>query len=192
MTRSNLYLGIDPGYADIGFALLKTRLSSGIEKIERIVDAGWISTPSTLDLKQRFAMLLSDVEQILGNYNIAAAFIEDVVFLKNIKLRTVSYSVGIVIAALIKRDTDFYFVNPRTVKKLIGAGAQASKRGVKDALLLRYQTLFSAKDFVGVKDELYDAIAVAIVGFEKYKLTQDLKERLRQSMFSPIQGDSNI
>ena len=187
MTKSNLYLGIDPGYADIGFALLETKVNGGSEKIERIVDAGWISTSSKFDLKQRFATLLSDIEQILNGNNITAAFIEDVVFLKNIKLRMVSYSVGTVIAALVKKDIDFYFVNPKTVKKLIGAGARASKKAVKDALLLRYQAVLSPETFVGVKDELYDAIAVAIVGFEKYKLIRDFKDRLKQSMFGPIQ-----
>jgi crossover junction endodeoxyribonuclease RuvC len=72
-------LGIDPGLATTGYAVLE--LSNG--PLPRVLEAGVIRTPKDLPLAQRLYALYQDTRRLLREYKPDALAIEELFFAQN-------------------------------------------------------------------------------------------------------------
>ena len=74
-----LILGIDPGYAIVGFGVLE---SAGGR--QRLVRCGAINTPAGMALPARLLQIARDMETLIGQFHPQAMAIEELFFNHNV------------------------------------------------------------------------------------------------------------
>lgn len=146
-------LGIDPGYATIGFGMVE---SSGAQV--RMVTYGAITTPAGLPLSRRLYQIGSDMEELIGTLRPDAISIEELFFNTNITTGiAVAHGRGVILYAAEKCGIPLYEYTPGQVKLAVTGYGKAEKRQVMDMTrrLLKLRA-------VPRPDDAADALALAI------------------------------
>lgn len=146
-------LGIDPGYATIGFGMVE---SSGVQV--RMVTYGAITTPAGLPLSRRLYQIGSDMEELIGKLRPDVISIEELFFNTNITTGiAVAHGRGVILYAAEKCGIPLYEYTPGQVKLAVTGYGKAEKRQVMDMTrrLLKLRA-------VPRPDDAADALALAI------------------------------
>lgn len=146
-------LGIDPGYATIGFGMVE---SSGAQV--RMVTYGAITTPAGLPLSRRLYQIGADMEELIGKLRPDVISIEELFFNTNITTGiAVAHGRGVILYAAEKCGIPLYEYTPGQVKLAVTGYGKAEKRQVMDMTrrLLKLQA-------VPRPDDAADALALAI------------------------------
>ena len=146
-------LGIDPGYATIGFGMVE---SSGAQV--RMVTYGAITTPAGLPLSRRLYQIGSDMEELIGKLRPDVISIEELFFNTNITTGiAVAHGRGVILYAAEKCGLPRYEYKPGQVKLAVTGYGKAEKRQVMDMTrrLLKLRA-------VPRPDDAADALALAI------------------------------
>lgn len=146
-------LGIDPGYATIGFGVVE---SSGAQV--RMVTYGAITTPAGLPLSRRLYQIGSDMEELIGKLRPDVISIEELFFNTNITTGiAVAHGRGVILYAAEKCGIPLYEYTPGQVKLAVTGYGRAEKRQVMDMTrrLLKLRA-------VPRPDDAADALALAI------------------------------
>jgi len=146
-------LGIDPGYATIGFGVVE---SSGAQV--RMVTYGAITTPAGLPLSRRLYQIGSDMEELIGKLRPDVISIEELFFNTNITTGiAVAHGRGVILYAAEKCGIPLYEYTPGQVKLAVTGYGKAEKRQVMDMTrrLLKLRA-------VPRPDDAADALALAI------------------------------
>jgi len=149
-----IILGLDPGLASFGWAILEKDRKSGLS----IVDCGVIKTPAGELLGNRLCKIESELKDIIKNNVPDMASIEELFFVKNIKTAmAVSHARGVAILACSRAGLKINEFTPIQVKQALTGYGQADKKqvGFMVQKILKMQTL--PKD-----DNTVDAIALGI------------------------------
>ena len=144
-------LGIDPGSAITGYALLDfdngniTLHSSGSIQTEK-------------NSKTRLLELFNDMNAIIEKYKPDLASIEKLFFFKNQKtIIDVAQSRGVILTALEKNEVPFFEYTPLEVKQILTGYGRADKKEVEQMVKLALGNIDLPK-----LDDTVDAIAIAI------------------------------
>lgn len=146
-------LGIDPGYATIGFGMVE---SSGTQV--RMVTYGAITTPAGLPLSRRLYQIGTDMEELIGKLRPDVISIEELFFNTNITTGiAVAHGRGVILYAAEKCGIPLYEYTPGQVKLAVTGYGKAEKRQVMDMTrrLLKLRA-------VPRPDDAADALALAI------------------------------
>lgn len=146
-------LGIDPGYATIGFGMVE---SSGAQV--RMVTYGAITTPAGLPLSRRLYQIGSDMEELIGKLRPDVISIEELFFNTNITTGiAVAHGRGVILYAAEKCGIPLYEYTPGQVKLAVTGYGKAEKRQVMDMTrrLLKLRA-------VPRPDDAADALALAV------------------------------
>ncbi len=146
-------LGIDPGYATIGFGMVE---SSGAQV--RMVTYGAITTPAGLPLSRRLYQIGSDMEELIGKLRPDVISIEELFFNTNITTGiAVAHGRGVILYAAEKCGIPLYEYTPGQVKLAVTGYGKAEKRQGMDMTrrLLKLRA-------VPRPDDAADALALAI------------------------------
>lgn len=146
-------LGIDPGYATIGFGMVE---SSGAQV--RMVTYGAITTPAGLSLSRRLYQIGTDMEELIGKLRPDVISIEELFFNTNITTGiAVAHGRGVILYAAEKCGIPLYEYTPGQVKLAVTGYGKAEKRQVMDMTrrLLKLRA-------VPRPDDAADALALAI------------------------------
>ena len=146
-------LGIDPGYATIGFGMVE---SSGAQV--RMVTYGAITTPAGLPLSRRLYQIGTDMEELIGKLRPDVISIEELFFNTNITTGiAVAHGRGVILYAAEKCGIPLYESTPGQVKLAVTGYGKAEKRQVMDMTrrLLKLRA-------VPRPDDAADALALAI------------------------------
>lgn len=154
MTKTNIIiLGIDPGFADTGYGLIKkngNHLS--------FISAGSIKTPSRQNFADRLNTIYKNINKLIEEYQPDLVGVEKLYFAKNVKTALdVGQARGVIMLALAQNKVPFLELTPLQVKQSISASGAASKRQVG----LMVKTILCLKS-VPEPDDAADALAVAI------------------------------
>lgn len=162
MTATRRFLGIDPGIAITGFAVIEV---GGGE--QRIVEYGVITTKKELSLPERLVELQRDLQQLLERHeNIAAVGVEELFFSKNAKTAfMVGQARGVILFTLSSRGITIEELTPGEVKQAITGSGSAQKIDVQRTI----QLLFSLPT-LPQPDDAADAIAIASTIAARYRL----------------------
>lgn len=146
------WLGIDPGLAIIGWAVLEDRGAT----LPHIIDYGTIETDKNLSTPQRLLEISQDYSEILQEFQPGAIAVEMPFFSRQIKAAGgVLQSLGILnMVSLRDRQIEPIFLHQSSWKCHIG-NAKADKREV--AILV--QSIFNIEKMP--TDDSVDAIAIA-------------------------------
>lgn len=159
-------LGVDPGVATTGYAVLESGESQSQKTVgalrahglfrPRVLEAGVLRTPAGTPLPERLHMLYEDTKRLLQEYQPDALAIEELFFARN---RTTAMAVaqarGVVLLAAHSVETRSY--TPLQVKLRITGYGRAKKPQMQKMM----QQLLRLKE-IPKPDDAADALAVAL------------------------------
>ncbi|MCI9121454.1 MAG: crossover junction endodeoxyribonuclease RuvC [Oscillibacter sp.] len=146
-------LGIDPGFATIGFGLIEADRGR-----VQMVTYGAITTPASLPLSRRLCQIGTDMEDLLGQLRPAVISIEELFFNTNITTGiAVAHARGVLLYSAERCGVPLCEYTPSQVKLAVTGYGKAEKRQVMDMTrrLLRLQK-------VPRPDDAADALALAL------------------------------
>ncbi|MCH5163974.1 MAG: crossover junction endodeoxyribonuclease RuvC [Clostridiales bacterium] len=146
-------LGIDPGYATIGYGIID-KLPQGL----KAVDYGVIETPKTESIPVRLAILSNAMTGIIKKYKPDAISVEELFFNTNITTGIkVAQARGVILLCAINECGHLYEYTPLQIKQALTGNGRADKK----------QMQYMVKAFLKLKeepkpDDAADALAAAI------------------------------
>ncbi|AWB10322.1 Holliday junction endonuclease RuvC [Thermodesulfobium acidiphilum] len=147
-----IILGIDPGVADIGYALVRKSSEIKLESCGLIQIHGY-------NQNQRLCKIFEELNLLIDKYNPQACSIEKLFYFKNQKtVMDVSEGRGVIKLVLSKRNIQYREYTPKEVKRLISGNGLANKDQVK-----RSVEYILSSNFDNLQDDVTDAIALALV-----------------------------
>ena len=146
-------LGIDPGFATIGFGLVDFRRGE-----PQLLRYGTITTPAELDFPQRLVMIYHDMQELLETLKPEAVSIEELFWGHNVTTGIgVSHGRGVILLAVAQAGIPIYEYTPMQVKQAVVGYGKAEKRQVMD---MTRRLLHM--DRVPRPDDAADALALAL------------------------------
>lgn len=146
-------LGIDPGYATIGFGLIEADRAQ-----VHMVTYGAITTPAGLPLSRRLCQIDRDMEELIEKLKPDVIAIEELFFNTNITTGiAVAHGRGVLLCAAERCGVPLYEYTPSQVKLAVTGYGKADKHQVMD--MTRRLLKLSA---VPRPDDAADALAIAL------------------------------
>ena len=146
-------LGIDPGYAIVGFGLLQSQRNQA-----KLLNCGVITTDAGLPMPRRLLQIGEDLEQIIRQFNPDAMAVEELFFNTNVTTAIgVAQARGVILYAAEKLGVPVYEYTPAQVKMAVVGYGRAEKSQVMDM----------TKRILGLPavpkpDDAADAVAIAL------------------------------
>lgn len=157
-SQEKTILGIDPGTATTGYAIIKT-VGRGEYAIE---DFGVIQTDKKLSDSARLHALQQDLNELIKKFRPSRAGVEKLYFETNAKTAmTVAQARGVVLLTLQQNKINLQEFTPLQVKSMICGYGKADKKQVQ----LMIQKMFGLKK-VPKPDDAADALAIAVCAAE--------------------------
>ncbi len=148
-----IILGIDPGYAIVGFGIIKYekgRLS--------VIDFGAITTPAGMEFPERLRCIYEDLSYLFDKYKPDAMAVEKLFFNTNKKTAVdVAQARGVILLAAKMHGAECFEYTPLQVKQSVVGYGRAEKKQVQE--MTRQLLGLSA---VPKPDDTADALAMAI------------------------------
>lgn len=146
-------LGIDPGYAIVGFGVLEF-----VKNEFRVLGFGAITTSPDTPFGERLKIIYDDMNEIINTYKPDCLAIEKLFFNTNQKtVIDVAQARGVTILPAVQHQIPIYEYTPLQVKMSVTGFGRAEKKQVQE---MTRRTL-SLKE-VPKPDDTADALAIAI------------------------------
>ncbi len=154
-------LGIDPGTATVGWAVLEEK-----KGFMKPLAFGHISTSSKKRTAERLGEINGDLVKIIKKHKPNEAAVEDIFFFKNLKTAVkVSESRGAILLTLEKNRVKIASYTPLQVKQAITGYGRAEKKQVQ----LMVKNILNLKS-IPKPDDTADAIAIAMCHINSRKI----------------------
>ncbi len=148
-----LILGIDPGYAIVGYGLVEYQSNRF-----RTVDYGAITTPAGMEFPQRLELIYREMQALLSQYHPQAMAVEKLYFQNNQKTAIdVAQARGVILLAARLEGVEVFEYTPLQVKSSVVGYGQAVKKQVQEMTRMLLHL-----DAVPKPDDTADALAIAI------------------------------
>ena len=146
-------LGVDPGIATVGFAVLDAEKRS-----QRLLTCGVITTPAKTQLSSRLDQIYRDLNELIAQFHPEVMAVEELFFSNNITTGiAVAHARGIILCTAAKSGIPLFEYTPMQVKQAVVGYGLAEKRQVMDMV----RRLLKLKA-VPRPDDAADAVACAI------------------------------
>ena len=154
-----IILGIDPGYAIVGFGILEYNRAQF-----QVVDYGAVTTPADMDFNSRLLEIYNDLCYILDKFKPDFLAIERLYFTSNQKTAIdVAQARGIVLLAARQRNIEIFEYTPLQVKQSVTGYGKAVKKQMQE-MTTRILKLHE----IPKPDDTADALAIAICHAHSY------------------------
>lgn len=146
-------LGIDPGLATVGFAIINAEKNNIIfEK------CGIITTPAHTKLSSRLSIIYNDISQVIKLYNPDVVSIEELFFNTNVTTGiSVAHARGVILLSCNYNNLNVFEYTPLQVKQSVVGYGRAEKKQVMEMV-----KKICKLDEIPKPDDAADAIALAI------------------------------
>ena len=146
-------LGIDPGYAIVGFGILEANRGQA-----QLIRCGAINTQAGVPMPMRLLQIQEDMETLIRTFQPDAMAIEELFFNTNVTTGIgVAQARGIILAAAAKLGVEIFEYTPSQVKQAVVGYGKAEKRQVMDMTKRLLKLPADPKP-----DDAADAVAVAL------------------------------
>ncbi len=154
-------IGIDPGYAIVGYAILDYSKNKFT-----VIDYGSINTKAGTDFSKRLLKIHKGIELLIGQHKPEALAIEDLFFNKNTKTAIkVSQGRGVAMLCGALNGIEVFEYTPLQVKQAVCGYGRAQKRQVQEMVKIILKL-----DSIPKPDDAADALAVAVCHAHSYNL----------------------
>lgn len=159
MTVPVTAIGVDPGLASTGFAVIEL-----LERGGRVCQWGMISTPPGHSLSERLSSIYSHLSEILSKWHPALMAVEDVYVYKKFPKAAIQLGAvrGIVLLAAAHSRVRVCEIKPTEVKSALTGNGRASKEHV--GTMIRRMLNFQGGT---TSDHVSDAMALAVTGLSR-------------------------
>ena len=146
-------LGIDPGYATIGYGVIDTNGNR-----HKAVDYGVITTPKNENIAVRLAMIYDSMTEIINKFKPDEIAVEELFFVQNVTTGiNVAHARGVILLASVHACGRLYEYTPLQIKQSVVGYGRAEKQ----------QVMYMTKLLLGLNetpkpDDTADALACAI------------------------------
>ncbi len=148
-----IILGIDPGYAIVGFGIIRYENNKF-----SVLDFGAVTTPSGMDFPDRLKSIYEDLSYLFEKYEPDALAIEKLFFNTNKKTAVdVAQARGVILLCARMHSAQCYEYTPLQVKQSVVGYGRAEKKQVQE--MTKHILGLSA---VPKPDDTADALALAI------------------------------
>ncbi|MBQ3047718.1 MAG: crossover junction endodeoxyribonuclease RuvC [Clostridia bacterium] len=157
-------LGIDPGFALVGFGIVD-QINGQFE----VVDYGVISTHKDESFSTRLAIIYKGMCDLIDTYKPDAIAIEELFFFKNQKtVIPVAEARGVIVLSAIQKNGNVFEYTPLQIKQALTGNGRAEKKQIQ----------YMVKSILGLEsvpkpDDAADAVAVAITHLQTNSLLGD-------------------
>ncbi|NCA91987.1 crossover junction endodeoxyribonuclease RuvC [bacterium] len=156
-----IILGIDPGYATVGFGLIES-LSGKC----RAIEYGAIITKKEENLPNRLLKISNAFEQIIDKYKPDAIAIEELFFQNNQKTAIlVAEARGAILLTAYKKCASLYEYTPLQIKQAMTGYGRADKRQIQEMV-----KAMLCLNCIPKPDDAADALAVALTHAQTNRL----------------------
>ena len=148
-----IVLGIDPGYALMGWGVVEAQGAR-----MRLLGYGCVETQAGVPMQHRLRALQLGVRDLVNIYHPDDVAFEELFFSKNITTgMAVSMARGVALATVVERTDNLYEYTPMQIKQAVTGYGGADKHQVQ----LMVKMLLGMKD-IARPDDAADALAVAL------------------------------
>lgn len=162
MKKKLKVLGIDPGLASCGYALVENEN----EKF-KIIECGTIKTSPENPLEKRIKKIYEKVFKIMKKYRPERVILEEIFFNKNVKTAILTGEVkGVIKLVCAQLEIPLSEYNPVYVKQAITGYGKADKKQVR----FMVTKIFNLNNKKNYSDDLYDALALSFCYLKDFKL----------------------
>lgn len=152
-------LGIDPGYAIVGYGILDYK-----DNKFTVVEYGAVTTSANDNMFDRLKSIYDDVSGIIKKFKPDFMAIEELFFNSNQKTAiNVAQARGVLLLAAMNDNVEIYEYTPLQVKQAVAGYGRADKNQVQQMVKL----LLGLKE-VPKPDDTADAVAIAICHGHSY------------------------
>lgn len=156
-------LGIDPGTAIVGWAVLD-ELNGNVTPVAY----GHITTSPENTTSERLFEVVQDLEQIIAKYRPQEAAVEDLFFFRNVTtVMKVSQARGSILLTLERFCVNIFEYTPLQVKQALTGYGRAEKKQIQ----LMVKNILKLKE-IPKPDDTADAIAIALCHINSRKMRQ--------------------
>ncbi|MCL2568392.1 MAG: crossover junction endodeoxyribonuclease RuvC [Oscillospiraceae bacterium] len=146
-------LGIDPGYATVGFGIVQ-----GNRSRHRLVQCGVITTSAGAPFAERLKQVFDDVSLLIRQFEPDAIAVEELFFNKNEKTAIqVAHARGVLLLAGAASGVPLFEYTPLQVKMAVSGYGRAGKQQVQEMVRRLLQLSQIPKP-----DDAADALAIAL------------------------------
>jgi crossover junction endodeoxyribonuclease RuvC len=150
-----IILGIDPGFAIVGYGLIEKR-KKGDKPI--LLDYGCILTSSKQDFSDRIIEVYTQLKKIIHEYRPEVMAIETLFFARNTKTAlNVSKMTGVILLLARQEGLKVVEVRPNEVKQSLTGFGRADKKQMQRMIQIIFRL-----DELPTPDDAADALAVAL------------------------------
>lgn len=148
-----IILGIDPGYATVGYGVIEYNGNSF-----KTIDYGAVTSPPNTSFPRRLEMVYDGICELCDRFKPDAVSVEELFFNTNLKTGiAVSHGRGVILLAVQKCKVPFFEYTPLQVKQSVVGYGRAEKK----------QVMLMTKSLLGLErvpkpDDAADALALAI------------------------------
>ena len=148
-----LIIGIDPGYAILGYGVI----SYEGNKFD-VIEYGTVTTSSNMELPDRLKKIYNELYDLFEKYKPNAVAIEELFFNKNVTTALmVAHARGVAVVTAAKAGIEIFEYTPLQVKQGVVGYGRAEKKQVQ----LMVKTILNLKE-IPRPDDAADALAVGI------------------------------
>ena len=152
-------LGIDPGYAIVGYGVLDYDNNKF-----KTIEYGAITTPSSMNMFDRLKSIYDDLCHVIEQTRPQYMAIEELFFNSNQKTAiNVAQARGVLLLAAMQHDVRIYEYTPLQVKQAVAGYGRAEKKQVQQMVKLLLNLPKVPKP-----DDTADALAIAICHGHSY------------------------
>ncbi len=156
-----IILGIDPGTATTGYAVLQADVSSELAPV--LLDTNTLKTPPEMDMHTRLHKLYNDLNTLIVRYSPKIMVIERLFFNTNARTAmTVGQARGVVLLAAASNNLEVKEYTALEAKKVVTGYGRASKKEMQEAV----RKIMQLKEIVR-SDDANDALAIVICHMHK-------------------------
>jgi len=146
-------IGIDPGLATIGFAILDIE-----NEKKTLTEVGVIRTHKDLSTPARLKEIYEDIQALLREYKPDSCAIEQLFFSKNVTNGIkVSQARGVILLALEKSKIQIHEYNPKSMKLALTGDGNADKQAIQKMVMIELDL-----DKPPKPDDAADAVSLAL------------------------------
>ena len=147
-----IVLGLDPGYAIVGYGVIDTEKGK-----HRLLGYGAITTPAGMEMSRRLLEISRDMKTLLDTYKPDMVAVEELFFNNITTGIQVAQARGVILAACAERGLTPVAYTPSQVKQAVVGYGKAEKKQVME--MTRMMLHLNA---VPKPDDAADALAIAL------------------------------
>lgn len=154
-------LGIDPGYAIVGYGVIEYHGNSF-----KVIEYGKITTDSKKDLPERLVIIYNGIKELIEKFQPDAMAVEELFFNNNAKTAiNVGQARGVILLSAANNGVPVFEYTPLQVKQAVVGYGRAEKNQVQQMV-----KMLLSLEKIPKPDDVADALAIAVCHAHSYNM----------------------